>query len=267
MCAKLGVHQTFSQPHRPRANGRAERAGQQLLSALKKLHVEHGLNWVETLPRALRIYHDMVGESGCSPYFIAFGRHRAVQGIPYTPDRSCEDAVQFFARMEALDMAVAAQLSRLHSTSAALSNAAKRDREPFEVGSLVWVLKPDTLSSTAKIEPRWRGPLKVLERCGERSYVVGDSKGGKLAVHVDQLKIYHPLGEQDELVGLGGGATEVEKVKGHRLDSQGCPEFLVWWKGEPESEATWVPQHHLLMLGLAGHVKSHLTGLFSHFQS
>ena len=78
MCAKLGVHQTFSQPHRPRANGRAERAGQQLLSALKKLHAEHGLNWVEALPRALRIYHDMLGESGCFPYFIAFGRRRAV---------------------------------------------------------------------------------------------------------------------------------------------------------------------------------------------
>jgi len=34
-CAMLGVQQTFSQPHRPRANGRAERAGKQLLSVLK----------------------------------------------------------------------------------------------------------------------------------------------------------------------------------------------------------------------------------------
>ena len=31
MCAFLGIHQTFSQPHRPRADGIAERAGQQLL--------------------------------------------------------------------------------------------------------------------------------------------------------------------------------------------------------------------------------------------
>ena len=36
MCARLGIHQTYSQPHRPRANGRAEGAGQRLLSILKK---------------------------------------------------------------------------------------------------------------------------------------------------------------------------------------------------------------------------------------
>ena len=53
MCGRLGIHQTFSQPHRPRANGRAERAGKQLLSALKKIHLEHGVNWVEALPWAL----------------------------------------------------------------------------------------------------------------------------------------------------------------------------------------------------------------------
>ena len=44
MCARLGVLQTHSPPHRPRANGRAENAGSQLLSILKKLHIEYDLN-------------------------------------------------------------------------------------------------------------------------------------------------------------------------------------------------------------------------------
>ena len=74
MRARLGIHQAFSQPHRSRANGRAERAGQQLLSCLQKLHVSEGLNWVEALPRALKLHHDVVGEGGHSPYHILCGR-------------------------------------------------------------------------------------------------------------------------------------------------------------------------------------------------
>ena len=82
MCARLGVQQTFSQPHRPRANGKAERAGQQLLSIIKKLHLELGINWAEALPRALKIYHDAAGPGGYSPHNILFGRETILQGIP-----------------------------------------------------------------------------------------------------------------------------------------------------------------------------------------
>ena len=114
MSAKLGIHQTFSQPHRRRANGRAERAGQQLLSVLKKLYMEDGVNWVEALPRALRIHHDMCGEGGLSPFQIMFGRERTVQGIPYTPERECEDAEQFFSRMEQIDHLVSRALEKAH---------------------------------------------------------------------------------------------------------------------------------------------------------
>ena len=37
MCARLGIRQAYSQAHRPQANGRAERAGQQLIELLKKI--------------------------------------------------------------------------------------------------------------------------------------------------------------------------------------------------------------------------------------
>jgi len=87
MCSRLGVQQTFSPPHRPRANGRAERAGQTLMSILQKLNLEKGINWVEALPRALKVHHDMVGEGGYSPYHIMFGRDRLVPGIPYIPGK------------------------------------------------------------------------------------------------------------------------------------------------------------------------------------
>ena len=88
MCARLGVRQAFSQAHRPQANGRAERAGQQILELLKKMNVQESINWVEALPRVLVQYHDVLGESDLSPFQILFGRDRGTVGIPYPP-RAC----------------------------------------------------------------------------------------------------------------------------------------------------------------------------------
>ncbi len=67
MCARLGIREFFSQAYNPKANGRAEKAGQQLIGRLQNLHAEEDINLVEALPRALRHIHDRVGEGGLSP--------------------------------------------------------------------------------------------------------------------------------------------------------------------------------------------------------
>ena len=61
LCACLGIRCAYSQVYRPQSNGRAEVAGQKLLRLLNKLHAEYIVNWLEALPRALRVYHDRVG--------------------------------------------------------------------------------------------------------------------------------------------------------------------------------------------------------------
>ena len=60
-------------------------AGKTLITILRKLNAEGGVNWVEALPRAIRMQHDLVGEGGLSPYQIVFGRERNLAGIPYEP--------------------------------------------------------------------------------------------------------------------------------------------------------------------------------------
>lgn len=199
MCARLGIRTSHSPPHRPRANGRAERAGQQVLSILKTLHNEKDLNWVESLPRVLRILHDTVGEAGLSPYHIMFGRDRTLPGIPFTPTRICEDASDFFDRMAHIDATVSSTLMALHAHRTASS---KPEREEYQVGDLVWTLKPATLESQAKLEPRWNGPLVITFRLGQHTYVVRDRRGLPLTVFIDQLKPYLSTGDVEELDGL-----------------------------------------------------------------
>ena len=70
LCSQLGVRQAYSQAYRAQANGRAERAGRQIIDIINKLCVDSPLNWVECLPRVLVAFHDSNGESGISPIFL-----------------------------------------------------------------------------------------------------------------------------------------------------------------------------------------------------
>ena len=74
MCARLGIRHAVSQAYHHQANGRAERAGQQLLEILRKLKAHDKLNWVEALPQTIDRIHDNIGETGESPYRVIFGR-------------------------------------------------------------------------------------------------------------------------------------------------------------------------------------------------
>ncbi len=68
ICARLGIRQAWIQAYRPQANGRAEVAVKTLMGFMRRLWVESGINWVEALPRVLRVYHYTRGESGYSRF-------------------------------------------------------------------------------------------------------------------------------------------------------------------------------------------------------
>ena len=170
MCARLGIRQCYSQSYRPQANGRAERGGKKIINLLQKIHQEDGVNWVEGLPRALQLHHDMTGECGMSPYQIMFGRDRTTPGVPYTPERECESAVEFFQRMEWVDGIISTRMNEVHKHEMEILNKKRKVRDPFQEGDKVWVRKPPSLSSQAKLETRWSGPMKIIQRRGESSY-------------------------------------------------------------------------------------------------
>jgi len=114
LCSLMGIRHAFSQAYHHQANGRAERAGQQILERLRKLQIHEKVNWVEALPRVLDRIHDLPGETGLSPYEILFGRTRPLSGLPLPVPHECEDAMQFFKRMADTDEKVARQLNETH---------------------------------------------------------------------------------------------------------------------------------------------------------
>ena len=88
-CARLGIRQAFSQAYHHQANGRAEVGGRILKDTLRALLVGKGINWVEALPRALRIIHDTPDPTtGLTPYEILFGRPRSLATLPWDPHKT-----------------------------------------------------------------------------------------------------------------------------------------------------------------------------------
>ena len=190
MCARLGIRQAYSQAYRPQANGRAEVAGKTLINALRKLAAQGHHNWVEVLPRVLWSYHNLVGDSGMSPFQILFCRERHEAGVPYSPPKECEDAVQFFDRMSRVDQEVSKILEQEHKRAQMRINALRNSPKPYKVGDFVWVLRPRTSPQTSKLDTWWMGPAKVLARLGESSYNVQVKPNMAVEVHASHLKPY-----------------------------------------------------------------------------
>ena len=236
MCAHLGITHIYTQPYHHQANGRAEMAGQQIKEVLRKLNADQQINWVEALPRAVRLIHDMPGESGLSPYEILFGRERFCARVPYTPPRECEDAKEFFERISALDEKIAESLNEMHAKKAGRVNFKRKSQEEYPIGTLVWYYRPE--NTGGKIDSRWLGPAEVLAREGAHSYKIRTGQNSTIKAHSNFLKKYwpdthaeicKPMFFHKRTVRLPGEQTtqlQVEEIKGFRVEGDGRPTFL-----------------------------------------
>ena len=259
MCARLVIRQAYSQAYRPQANGRAEVAGKTVINSLRRLAAQGHRNWVELLPRALWAYHNLVGESGMSPFQIVFGRERHEAGVPYPPPKECEDSVQFFDRMEELDQEVSKILENEHQKVQKRLNASRTPPKIYKVGDLVMVRRPKTSPQTSKLDTWWEGPAKVLSRSGEASYNVQVTENMAREAHASDLKpffcesdtgeptpMYHFLPTYKP-VEVTPGEWHVDKILQHRKGPDGKMQFLTKWEGAGPNEETWEPVNNFVL--------------------
>jgi hypothetical protein len=245
----MGIRQAFTQAYRAQANGRAERAGRQILDRLSKLNVQGEVNWVEALPKVLEQHHDAEGESGMSPYNIIFGRHRHRAGIPQQPPRDCEDAQAFLQRMEEIDKRVAETLNTKHDQKMGYVNRNRSEWASFSLGTKVWVYKHTRIGGW-RLQGRWWGPAIVTRRVGDNSYVVQWGDNDTQLVHADDLKEFPEPILEGEGVDLEFRATGIlegqipeekiaEKILLHKLGQDGNLYYMVKWQNLGYEHSSW----------------------------
>ena len=160
-------------------------------------------------------YHDTPGESGLSPYQIMFGRERSLANLPYETYTECEDAVNFFDRMEALDEEVARILNAKHVQRNLIVNVHRQPSKVYNVGDLVWYWRPP--DSGDKLSTRWLGPCRVTKVVGEHSYELQITPTRKVSAVATFLKPYNP----DKFIGT---PVSLYTHRRTQIDTQLTPE-------------------------------------------
>ena len=169
------------------------------------------------------------------------GRERPLAGAPYHPERSCQEAQYYFDHIDSIDKSIAAEINSQHHDIQVRHNRQVRSRTGFEVGDLVWLLKPKPVGGH-KTQTWWVGPVPIVAKRGAASHDNATWDEGQRAVHISQLKPY--IG--DPIIADGvplhhyrPGNREaaitpvIEGICAHRYGENGTIQFLTRWEGAP----------------------------------
>lgn len=153
------------------------------------------------------------------------------------------------ARKEAL---AAHELAR-----ARMAERSRRSFKPFRKGDKVWLDSKNIRIpyATRKIAPKREGPFVIKDVLSPLTYRLTLPKGWKIH-DVFHATLLTPFVENEthgpafipqppDLVTEEGEEYEIEGIVEHRDYADGDQDFLIKWKGRPDSENSWVEQRNM----------------------
>ena len=195
-CKVKGVEKRTSVAYRPQSQGNVERQNRILIQDLQKRLIQYGKTWVEHLPYVEWLHNTTpFAKTRMSPFFLFFGRE------PYTPpfadveDGDIKDInnrrylKKLRARMESIYEEANRRAEEKRAKEAESYNK-KVKHVPFEKGEEAW----EKVNVRHKLNPKWSGPLRVMERRASSSggpgttYVCQRRDGAIVQRNYEQLK-------------------------------------------------------------------------------
>uniref|UniRef100_A0A2N9F3Z1 Uncharacterized protein n=1 Tax=Fagus sylvatica TaxID=28930 RepID=A0A2N9F3Z1_FAGSY len=201
----LGIHNHYSSPGHPQANGQVEVTNRSLLKLIKtRLEGAKGL-WPEELPSILWAYRTTVRiPTGETPFRMTFGSEAVVPvEIELTTLRTSayddqQNEEQLCLNLDLIDEVretAEARMKRYQEKMARHYNSKVKPRQ-LSIGDLV--LRKVTLAtrnpSEGKLGPNWEGPYKVIEIRRPGTYHLEDMNGRRLPHpwNAEHLRKYYP---------------------------------------------------------------------------
>jgi hypothetical protein len=202
---ELGIHNHYSSPGHPQANGQVEVTNRSLLKLIKtRLEGANGL-WPEELPSILWAYRTTVRiPTGETPFRMTYGSKAVVPvEIGLTTFRTStyddhQNEEQLRLNLDLIDEVretAEARMKRYQEKMARHYNSKVKPRQ-LSVGDLV--LRRVTLAtrnpSEGKLGPNWEGPYKVIEIRRPGTYHLEDMNGRRLPHpwNAEHLRKYYP---------------------------------------------------------------------------
>ncbi|XP_073278732.1 uncharacterized protein [Primulina huaijiensis] len=185
-CKEMKIQQVFTSVAYPQSNGQVEVTNRTLVQGLKVRLGNAKGNWVEELPSVLWAYRTTPREGTKeTPFSLVYGNEAVLPAeiglesariMFYDEDndaRRATDLDLLEEKREAASIHMEAYKNRI-----AQSYNRRVVQRNFQVGDLVLRKVPE--EQRGKLDPKWEGPFKVIERLSSGAYYLENAQGKAL---------------------------------------------------------------------------------------
>ena len=250
--ARLGVRSALSTAYHPQTDGQTERANQEIEAYLRIYCSRRPDTWTDHLPE-LEFCHNNREQSAIkeSPFYVMMGYHPKTW--PDAPDT--DDSLP--SVNERLRELIVIRSEALAAQEIARNTMAERTRKqfrPFNEGEQVWLDSRNIATlDNPKFKQKRLGPFTITRKHGKLNYELELPEGWRIhpVFHASLLsRAYttaahgktHSEPPPEEIDNTD--EWEVEAILSDRR--RGAKhEYLVAWKGYPDTENEWVPESFL----------------------
>ena len=229
LCKCLHIDKVKTAPYHPECNGVVERMHGTLGAMLTKASAL-GLDWVGQLPFALFALRSSPNrDTSFSPFQLVYG-HRVRTPLDILHQGWAELAFEELDTAEWADWLVA-RLEVWHDVLREIGKEASRKRKlMFDKGAVERTLKEGDLvlcrvpGMSKKLKESWHGPYEVVGCMNRVDYKVKIGKGRSKILHINNLKKFHPRGEEVLRLAVVAEDWENDEEIGTKLSGV-CKEF------------------------------------------
>jgi len=255
----MGIEHIMDAPGHRQTNGQAERKIRELKTPLRNVTNLRQTNWLTSLPEVAA--YSNAGHSDTiymSPYKAVYGRNYPLLDTYRVYPSAVPASDDYYNSHQEIKNA-AYQALKLAGVSSTKTAAKRReDVKPVEIGGMVIIFGDQFATESGrsrKLQPRWRGPFIVIQFDQHtQNYTVSMAlriyRRQRGVFHSSVVKPYHPNADErfpgraqtklaPSLIDNEKG-WEVETILNQRT-RHGRGQFLVKWKGYPNSKNSWEP--------------------------
>jgi hypothetical protein len=196
----MEVEVAFASVYQPQSNGAVEKVNALIFTAIKKiLENQPKGKWAEELSRAVWSHNTSICKATkFTPFKLHYGEEPIIlEEIKLHRARTKTEATYSPSEAESKDLVEPEHMKAVENLQSYQNETkAWRDKKVklknIEGGDLVLLRSPHTEASR-KLEPKWTGPLVVIEKIRPRSFCLADNKGMVLehSWNVDNLRCFY----------------------------------------------------------------------------
>ncbi|CAF1523812.1 unnamed protein product [Adineta ricciae] len=184
-----GIKHDFSATYHPETNGQVERFNATFCTQLAKYYDENKSDWDVYLQSVVYAYNTGThATTGFTPYELAYGRKQRTPFDFATPPTLPDEPDQFYNRLQKTRQLILQQAQHntrhLHRKIQHRYNNRRKDI-CFNVNDHVFL---KVCGNRTKLDERWIGPCKILDKNGSQNYSVETPEGKVTSAHVNQLR-------------------------------------------------------------------------------